>query len=127
MWEIVTPSSICIGIRWKKREVRMSRQFAGLLHVCIAGIGYVTGSSLLATAARVYGWSEDYKDLLVGLCFLAASVLQGLLGWVSQAYNVDGTLPGTVPQTTVHKVVQQPGEGPTETTTVTEPVTRKTE
>lgn len=105
----------------------MSRNFAGFLHVCIAGIGYVTGSSLLSTAARVYGWSEDYKDLLMTLCFLVSSVLQALVGWVSQAYNVDGTLPGTVPQTTVHKVVQQPGEGPTETTITVEPVTRKTE
>lgn len=103
----------------------MSRNLAVLLHGVAMLLGQVASGSLLVTAARVYGWSEDYKDMLIQGAFLLQGVLQGGLGWYQQRFNVDGTLPGSVPQTTILKVVPQPGEGPTVTTSVTEPVGRK--
>jgi len=84
------------------------------LHLAAMALGQVATGSLLATAARVYGWSEDYKDLLMQVCFLIQGILQALVNYISQAYNVDGTKPGTVTVSTT------PQPAPKTTVTIVE-------
>ena len=111
--------------RERGRGIKMSRNFAAVLHGIAIVLGQITSGSILSIAARVYGWSEDYKDLLVQFAFLLQGGIQTLLAWYQQGFNIDGTRPGEVPQATITRVVPQPGEGPTTTTATIEPVQRK--
>ena len=88
----------------------MSRQVQMVMHFFAMFIGQLASSNILATAARAFGWSEDYKDLLVQVCFLFQGIIQAMVSYVAQAYNTDGSRPGkltmditpeTPPKTTV--------------------------